>query len=1005
MGLWVKRRFYCKVFGFPAIGLKKLSWLLALCFMSYVTTPSIAQNVDGKNGGAPVPNQIKDFQNFLSTHPIKDSLYAITLLKLGAAIRYQSTDKSIQYEEESLQLSRELNNPKLQANARNALGISYAMQSRYAESVSVLEEAHLITLQNNFHVLRSTILNNLGIVFKRLGDFETSIAYYQKSWELSDSINYELGLIRSSNNLGNLYKNNGDVDQARLYFQKAIKGYSALGNEKGIASAQLNLALLEIDRKQFERAGELLDSASLYIDPQNLISEQTIVERGRGLIASNDGKIELAEKYFREAIFKAGKIKFYDAQLSLLMDLARLESKRKNVHLALNLGRSAQMLADTLGQVDNYVSVNLLLSELYRENENWEKAFEHYSNSKKWQDSINQKKAEDLFKSKQVQLEVAEKNRELELQNIQLDLVNSKLAAQNRLKWFLIILSVLGIIAGYSFYLRFRQKLLFSDQLAQQNTLITQQKQEIDEKNVLLTEKYNDRKKLDALKTQFFANVSHELRTPLNLILAPLQPRNGPIPQNEITLIRRNAKRLLRLVNQILDLTKIEVGLMQLNTQNIEVYGFIHGLADSFSLLADAKKIEYQIDIPERDYITYCDPDKLEKVVYNLLANAFKFTSEKGKVAIHLSHDQLKSLRISVSDSGVGIAKDQIPHIFDRFFQVDNLNPETYQGTGIGLSLTKELVELMGGKISVDSQKGKGSVFTVELPFQFNQQTKEGFLQIPRTQLEYPDELFATNLSDSVQVSSPDNPYLLVVEDNIEFSEYLKKSLAKRYNVITAKDGEEGLLLAQQNVPDLIISDVMMPKMNGLQLAEALQQNITTSHIPLILLTALEDQQTKISGFQGGADQFLTKPIELKELEVRLESVLTKRDILRKKYNESALMPLESIQPKDSNDEFLRHLIKIVEENLENEQFSVSDLHKEVTMSRMQLHRKLKSLLGQSASEFIRNIRLKKAYELLGIPGIQVQEVAYSVGFSHLSYFAKCFKEKFGVAPSDYLRK
>jgi signal transduction histidine kinase/DNA-binding response OmpR family regulator len=515
-------------------------------------------------------------------------------------------------------------------------------------------------------------------------------------------------------------------------------------------------------------------------------------------------------------------------------------------------------------------------------------------------------------------------------------------------------------------------------------------------------------KQMDLLKTQFFANVSHEFRTPLNLILAPLRKNRFPIPAWEVEMMGRNANRLLRLVNQLLDLAKIEVGLVKLENRTINVAKFISEIAHTFVHLAEAKGITFKVDIQERELVAFLDPDKLEKIIYNLLSNAFKFTPSGESVVIHVSKESLETFSISVTDTGIGIPEHLQEQVFNRFYQVNSSQTRPYEGTGIGLSLTKELVELMKGSITVKNNEGRGCVFKVCLSTNV---VSDGLLEIDEA---FPTELaqagsyfqnlaLVENDGESFDTVYSDNlPLVLVVEDNADLRKYIRTQIFHEFNVIEAPDGQVGLRLAQEKIPDLIITDIMMPEMDGVTMTKNIRGDERTSHIPIILLTARDDDETKLKGFETGAEQYLVKPFEINELLARIKSLLSFNERLKKKFSQIIMLKPEDVVIENRDATFLTKLVKIVEDNIANESFSVENLQKEIGMSRMQLHRKLKALTNQSANDFIRSIRLKRAAQILRQPGVQISEAAYLSGFNHLSYFSKCFKEQFGVLPSDY---
>jgi signal transduction histidine kinase/DNA-binding response OmpR family regulator len=515
-------------------------------------------------------------------------------------------------------------------------------------------------------------------------------------------------------------------------------------------------------------------------------------------------------------------------------------------------------------------------------------------------------------------------------------------------------------------------------------------------------------KKIDKIKSQFFANVSHEFRTPLQLILAPLQKNQNQISPIDIDLMTRNAKRLLRLVNQLMDLAKMEGGLLKPDMKDVAVFRFVRELANSFSPLAEAKAISYQIDIPDCDRVFLIDPDKLDKIVYNLLSNAFKFTPQGGTVSIRLISNDDK-IYLKVSDTGIGIPAHYQEKIFNRFFQIDSSQTRRHEGTGIGLAITKELVDLLKGTISVQSDHERGSTFSVELPASSTYSRNLDYAELAAEEVFnrqiYHPSLPMEDIQDTVAVDSDELPLVLMVEDNIDLVRYVKKELSEQFNIIEAKNGEEGLLLAKKRIPDLIVADIMMPVMDGITLIKNIKEGDCTNHIPIILLTARDDGETKIKGFEMGAEQYLVKPFEISELSARMKSLLEQRERLRKKYSQEFTLEPTEVKLENKDMIFLQKVIKIVEQNITTEDFSIEDLQNEIGMSRMQLHRKLKALTSQSTGDFIRSIKLKRAAQILRQPGMQIAEAAYLSGFNHTSYFAKCFKAQFGLLPSEYVKK
>lgn len=528
---------------------------------------------------------------------------------------------------------------------------------------------------------------------------------------------------------------------------------------------------------------------------------------------------------------------------------------------------------------------------------------------------------------------------------------------------------------------------------------------ELADKNEKLTE-------LDELKSLFFTNITHEFRTPLTVILGMTdQIEKSPDKWLEkgVTLIRRNGNGLLNLISQMLDLSKLEAGKLHLNMVQGDVIKYINYIIESFHSLIDSKNLRFHFLCEKPEIIMDYDPDKLLSILSNLLSNAIKFTEKEGNIyfminTLAVSKNQ-RELIVQVKDSGIGIPSSQLSHIFDRFHQVDHPSQALHQGrsSGIGLALTKELIKLMGGEIKVESQEGEGTTFTVTLPISHNAPSLNSIKAIDLSpQLD--NIASQLNVEDGeLLAEQPDGqlPSLLLVEDSTDVAQYLVACLEGKYLLDVAWDGQEGIEKAIENVPDIIISDVMMPKKNGLELCQTLKTDERTSHIPIILLTAKTDIDSRISGFERGADAYLPKPFEQKELFIRLENLLNLRRKLQARYaSMDDLVPTtdKSIQQED---EFIIRFRDAINNNLEDENFGIPEICREVGLSRTQVHHKIKALTGRSTSHYIRSIRLHKAKELLKTSTMNISEIAYEVGFRDPKYFSRTYREEFGQNPKE----
>ncbi|MAT53807.1 MAG: hypothetical protein CMN32_04955 [Saprospirales bacterium] len=528
---------------------------------------------------------------------------------------------------------------------------------------------------------------------------------------------------------------------------------------------------------------------------------------------------------------------------------------------------------------------------------------------------------------------------------------------------------------------------------------------------------------LDGIKSRFFANISHEFRTPLTLILAPLKKaqeqapasesehffENGEaeisLPARHLGMMRRNAERLGQLIDQLLDLSKLESGNMKLQVAKGDIVSFLRAMVFSFESLAERRQIHFQTEFPERGEEAYFDRDKLEKILVNLLSNAFKYTPERGRVSVKTAIENGR-LKVSVEDSGPGISQKDLDKVFERFYQIEGTEDK---GTGIGLSLVKELVELHRGQISVDSTPGRGTAFKISLPVarEFFAEAEIATEAVPDSTTSRPNPAMLFEPAHPERFSSEngaaaaDLPLLLVVEDNPDLRSYISEAVASAYRVISADNGRRGLELALEYTPDLLVSDVMMPEMDGFQLCEKLKTDERTSHIPVILLTAKAGQQHKLEGLETGADAYLTKPFDEAELLLRARKLIEQRRKLREHFAAQPALKPTSVALPSTDQRFLDKVAAAIEENMGNEFFSVEDLAAAVHFSRSQLHRKLKSLIGKSPTDLIREFRLCRAKELLEQKSGNVSEIALEVGYSSLSYFTRSFKAAFGVLPSE----
>lgn len=527
-------------------------------------------------------------------------------------------------------------------------------------------------------------------------------------------------------------------------------------------------------------------------------------------------------------------------------------------------------------------------------------------------------------------------------------------------------------------------------------------------------------RELDQFKSRFFTNITHEFRTPLTVILGMAERlmagdrgrRTGDGNREEnlqsgLTLIKRNGENLLRLINQILDLARLENNILKINYLQGDVLTYLNYIVESLRSLSNAQNVALHLESDEKEIIMDYDPERLLQIVHNLLSNAIKFTPDGGRVTLQaglLNLSGSAQLQLQVSDTGAGIDPDELPHIFDRFYQARNQEKASAGGTGIGLALTRELVKALQGDIAVTSAVGKGSTFSVRLPI-----TREAaFADTPAPALSPAQPpVLSPVLTDTIDAAD-ERPLLLLVEDNADVVAFLADCLRDRYQLAVAYNGQAGIEKALELVPDLIVSDVMMPEKDGLELCDTLKNNERTSHIPLVLLTAKASIESRLAGLRRGADAYLAKPVHQEELTIVLDNLLALRRKFQEKYSRIELLsgssensaPTPEAAGDAAEDAFLQKARDVVEAKMSNPNFGAEELCRALAMSQSQLHRKLTALTGKNITQFIRAIRLGKARQLLLAREMNVGEAALAVGFEDSKYFSRVFSEVFGVAPS-----
>jgi len=521
-------------------------------------------------------------------------------------------------------------------------------------------------------------------------------------------------------------------------------------------------------------------------------------------------------------------------------------------------------------------------------------------------------------------------------------------------------------------------------------------------------------RKMNLVKSRFFANISHEFRTPLTLILGQIESlMSSDLDIREkakLQVADKNSHRLLMLINQLLDLSKLEAGNMGLSASQHNIVPFLKSLFFSFESWAAQKNITLQFESDTENLPVVFDPDMMEKIFNNLFSNALKFTLVQGEVKVKIQLIDSFYFEIIISDTGPGIPEVQLMNIFDRFYQVDNSGTRRHDGTGIGLALCKELVELHHGTIIADSREGEGMVFIIRLPFgevksedASDRNPFENYISSSVVFKADKDiELLASQMAP-VYESDTGREIILIVEDNRDVRTYIREQLEPEYLVTEAANGEEGILNARETIPDLILTDLMMPKMDGYLFSKEIRMDERTSHIPLIMVTARAGSEDKIEGLETGIDEYIIKPFSSRELKVRIRNLINQRILLRKRFSRSTLISPSRVTDKSIDQVFLGKVVDVIESHFEDQHFTIESLAGEMNMSVSQLNRKLKALIDQPAGQLMRSLCLQRAADLLKNKAGTVAGICYKLGFNDQAYFSRAFKKQFGCSPSEYM--
>jgi len=847
-----------------------------------------------------------------------------------------------------LELAKTSKDSFLYAEKLFDLGYMYSKYEDYTNAFKILQKSQKLYRNLEDPLNEGWSIAHQGFIYRNLGDYEESEKYHLEHLQLSKKHDIKKSISAANGNLGEIYHKLGNLPKSIDYWKRAIRLSKEINLEQYANVGTGKLVEIYIIEKQFS-------VATTYLNEYIAVTEKFPIPKYEQDFSMKiqlwQCQIDYGLKNYTKALkeceecLKSNKINNWNLESSLFKSLYEVNKKLNRPAIALDYFEKYQIAIDDEKKDKARTEIQAIVF-----------------NNQIVADSTAQAQEKELL-NKTYEEGLRKKNQEKNL--------------------FLLI-GLLVLLSAITYF------------------VISRRVAESERKRL---------KEISDLKNAFFTNITHEFRTPLTVIKgmtgaikSGLENKQHNDFENSLEIINRNSDGLLHLINEMLDLAKIESGNMELNLVQADIIPYIKYLTQSFHSLAEEKDINFSVNCYLDHLEMDLDVNKFTAIVTNLLSNAIKFTSQHGDINVLIEKIQENSsdfMSLKVEDSGLGISKEEQLNIFDKFYQVDNTSSRLQKGTGIGLSLVKELVELSHGLINVESVQGKGSLFTIKIPITNNAPRVDNSELVSTSSIFKPN--IAPILSENSQPSNESDkslPLALIVEDNLDVAHYIKICLKGNYQILYAPNGAIGIDMALESIPDIIISDVMMPEKDGFEVCEYLKTHELTDHIPIIMLTAKATFEDRLTGLSHGADAYLTKPFEKAELLTRIYQLILLRKKILSKFEKTGIERLLHKNVKNSETKFLDKIITVIHDNIAHTDFSPVQLAKKLHLSESQLYRKLKATSGKSTAVFIRSIRLQKGKELIKTTDKAISEVAYDVGFNDPSYFSRAFKEEFGAAPS-----
>lgn len=971
--------------------MKKISFFLSVLLITCLAYST--NNIDS------LENVIENTEN--------DSIKAEILLQISYLYLQTDNIKANDYAEKAKKIFEK-------RNSKKGLAFYYYIQGlinkrNYQKALLNYENALRLFKDLKSKLWTAIISAQIASTYSSIYQYEKAIEMHLKAIDIFTSINDKQNIAICYSDMASIYANQKNYKMALEYHKKSLR----ITNDKINENDYLNIATDYSEMGDYKSALLYYDSIFAILAKKPNIQLATIAYQNQGVTYLHLKNYNKSEQCLKTAIALAKESENNNNLLSATLNLAELYNKINRSNEAVTLLEERLQLLKNTNDISIMTEYYKNMAAAYEKVGRTHTALEYYKLYKASSDSLNKNLSNQRLLELQTTYEVNQKDQKIELLNKDNMVKASKLYTQRILMILILISTLFAVAIAIILFNRFRLKRKMVDELDIKNKEIEQQKQEILAVNDMLASQNEELQELDRMKSRFFTNISHEFRTPLSLIIGPIASLREKNRDGQIISVYNNvlnqSYRLLNLINQLLELSKLKKASLKLKLTNDDINQYLKQLVESIAFDEKTSRMISYKSAPN-PLIAVFDKDIVDKIVTNLLSNALKHVNEQGKIEVILTQpDENKEyLEIEIKDNGSGIAPNELKKIFEPFYQAEEDVKRKVEGFGIGLALVKELVELHGGAITVVSKPSEGTSFNVKLAVTEKLLPNSEWLtnnevinnsQLVNNNTEIADE----NTIQKEPRIIKDRVTILVVEDNEDMRTFISNNLLEEYQVVQAENGKKGLEKVLEINPDLVITDVMMPDMDGYELTKIIKTDPRISHIPVIILTAKASEDDKIEGLELAADDYVTKPFNIKELLLRIRNTIANRQKLREKYQKSITVNPSEVTATSLDEQFLTKALDIIENHLSESDYNVDDFCIEIGISKTHLYRKLKALTNQSYTEFVRTIRLKRAASLLKQKAGNLTEIAYQTGFTNLSYFSRSFKDEFGVSPSEYI--